>query len=149
MSISQVRTYFQERMLVVSPSRSEWTDAFNIENVPQTNLDIKYHIGFGINNSSTQNDRSVEDNLDITLTIWKRGYNDVASALDAVLDEAHCIRLDVINHSNMYSFNTATGNENLQDIVLVSITPQEIDASNDNTVQVQLVFNTRLFFGIA
>jgi len=151
MSLSQVRTYFEQRLLVVSPKRKQWKGALDVQannNVPQTILDTSYHIKYDPVGGSTQNDRHIEDSFLTTLTIWKRGFKEPTDALDIVMDEASCIRLDVLKHLNMHNFNTGIGSENLQDIVIVSVTPSEIDASNDNTIEVQLIFNVRLFFGI-
>jgi len=138
-------------MAIVEPTYEEWTDSFNIENVPTTVLDSKYHVGLGALTSSPQQDRSIQDQFPVVLTIWKRGFVDIVTATDELLDVANCIRLDIIDVENVELYKqaeiTAGRTGNIEDVQSVSITPSEIAASNDNIVQIQLEFNVRLYFG--
>ena len=142
MSLSQVRTYFNQEIIKVSPDRSEWRDAFNIENVPRTLLNKRYHIDTTSVASSPQSDHHVEDNFAVTVTIWKQGFNEVATALDELLDEAHCIRMQLINPRNVNDFAG-----DIDRVDSVSIEPTAFDDSNDNIVQMDMIFNVVLFFG--
>ena len=143
MSFSQVRTYINSRISTTEPDLVEWQDAFNLENIPTVLLNTRYHIQYGAAVSSTQIDKHIEDLFDITITIFKQGYNTENQAIDDLMDKAHCIRLDLINHQNLQTFGG-----DLLDFVSNSITPIPIAASNDNIIQVQLNFNVRLTFAV-
>ena len=142
MSLSQVRTYFQQRIAVVEPDLIEHQDAFNFANIPETQLDTRYHILYGSAASSNKIDNHVEDLFPITVTIWRRAFNSENETLDALMDVAHCIRMDAIDFENIETFGM-----DLLDVNATSITPSPIDDSNDNIIQVQIEFNVRLSFG--
>ena len=142
MSFSQVRTYINSRIATLYPDLIEWQDAFNVENIPTVLLNTRYHIQYGSSTSSSQIDKHIEDLFGITITIFKQGYNSENTAIDELMDIAHCIRMDLIDHRNLETFGG-----DLEDFISTSITPTPIAASNDNIIQVQLEFNVRLTFG--
>lgn len=141
MSLSQIRSYFNQGIQAELPGYVEWRDAFNIANVPSTLLNNRYHIDIGSITSSPQNDRHVEDQASVTVTIWRHGFNDVAGSVDYLLDIADCIRARIIDPKNVHAFSG-----DIDDVQIVSFTTTEINATNDNIVQVAINFNTRLFF---
>lgn len=135
-------------MLSVEPTFKEWTDSLdNIGNIPKTLLDKSYHITLGTDSSTPATDIHIEDNFSATITVFKRAYNSPVTARDELLQTANCIRLDVINPLNVEAYKVANDG-NIESVVSVSLTPGEIDASNDNIIQVQIEFNVRLFFGV-
>ena len=140
MSLSQVRTYLKQRIAIVEPDLKEWRDAFNLENIPNTLLDTYYHIGYGLDSSSPQADKFIEDSFSVTVTIFKRGGVNIVDAVDSLMDTAHCIRMECIKQWEV------SQTDNIKSVESVSIEPTEINASNDNIVQVQINFNVRLFF---
>jgi len=144
MSYSQIRKYFNGEILKVEPDFKEWRDALVVsdaQNIPNTLLDTRYHIEVGAVTSTPAQDLSVEDQGTVILTLFRRGFNNPLLALDSLLDSAHCIRHQLINPQNIQTFNG-----DIDAVESVSITPSEIDASNDNTIQVQLEFNVRMYF---
>lgn len=143
----QVRDYINTRMAIVEPTFQEWTGSLSdIGNIPKTLLDKSYHITLGTATSSPQVDKHVEDDVAVTIEIFRRGFNDSVNARDEVMQTANCIRLDLINPLNFEEYkelNTA----NIEDVQSVSLTPLEIDLSNDNVIRVEIGLNVRLFFG--
>ena len=147
--LSQVRDYIKTRMSSAEPTFKEWVDSLdNIGNIPKTILDKTYHITLGTDLSSPQSDLHIEDSFQVIVSIFKRGYNTPVEARDSLLQTANCIRLDVINPLNVEAYKSANDG-NIEAVESVSITPSEIDISNDNIVQVQIEFNVRLFIGVA
>lgn len=146
--LSQVRDYIKTRMLVVEPTFSEWTDSLtDIGNIPKTLLDTIYHITLGPGNSTDQIDNHIEEDFTSIVTIFRRAYNNPVEVRDQILQTANCIRLDIINPLNIEEYKFANDG-NIESVVSVSITPEEIDASNDNIIKVEIELNVRLFFGI-
>ncbi len=146
--LTQVRGYLNTRMSSVEPTFKEWTDSLdNIGNIPKTLLDKSYHITLGVDSSTPQDDRHIEDNFNVVITVFKRAYNAPVSARDELLQTANCIRLDVINPLNVETYKSANDG-NIESVSSISIAPSEIDVSNDNIIQVQIEFNVRLFIGV-
>ena len=142
MSNSQVRSYINSRMPTVEPDLKEHLDSFNIENIPRTLINKRYHIAIGPSTSSNKIDLHIDELVPVTMTIWSQGFRNVVTATDALLDRAHCIRMDLINPVNIATFG-----RDLIDFNSFSIVPSEIAVSNDDTVQVQMEFVARFAFG--
>ena len=138
MSLSQARTFLKRQIAIIEPDLKEWKDSFNTDNIPQTKIDDYFHINFG-ELSSAQADNWIQDNWTCTVTIWKRGFSDVSSSFDSIIDTANCIRLKVIDPKAILT-------DNIHSIESNSITPEPIEDSNDNTIKVSLEFNIKLFF---
>jgi hypothetical protein len=144
MSFSQIRDYINGEIITFDNSLEEWRDAVNIENIPSTDIDNTYHIGFDVSSGSAQ-DSFIEDSVTISVNFWKKGYNEPTDALDSLMDTVCQIRNRIVSHKNMEIYNRANNSTNMLEAQTSSITPAEISASNDNTIQVTLELNTRIF----
>lgn len=145
--LSQVRGYINSRMKIVEPDYSEWLDSLeDIGNIPKTILDRTYHITLNPITSSAQIDSHIEDDFSVTITTFKRGFNTPVLARDEAMQTANCIRLDIINHRNIETYKVANDG-NIEDVVSISITPSDIDSTNDNIIKIETELNVRLFFG--
>lgn len=144
MSFSQIRTYINGEISTYDNSLKEWRDAINIENIPSTDIDDTYHIGFDVSSGSSQ-DSFIEDSVAISVNFWKKGYNEPTDALDSLMDTVCQIRNRIVSHKNVELFNRANSSSDMLEIQTTTITPAEISASNDNTIQVTLELNTRIF----
>lgn len=143
MSYSQVRTFFKQQIEAASTTRSEWTDALDVvlaSNVPGTTLDQRYHLQMGAI-LSTNRDATVQDQMSVIVTIWKRAFVDQLGSQDTLLDEAHCIRHSIINPQDCFAFGG-----DIDSVFAVSTTPGAIDVSNDNIIQIQMEFQVELNF---
>lgn len=146
--LSQVRDYIRSRMAVVEPTYQEWTDSLdNIGNIPKTVLNRTYHITLNGSTASTNNDTFIQDVSNVVITIFKRGFTRPVEARDEIMQTANCIRLDMIDPQNVETYKAANDG-NIEDIQSVGIVPNEIDVSNDNTIQVEIELNLRLYIGI-
>ena len=138
MSLSQARTYLKQQIALVDDQLKEWRDSFNIENIPQTNIDNYYHINIE-SVSTTQQDNWIEDDMSATVTIFKRGFSEPVTAFDSVIDIANCIRLKVLDPK-------ASLTDNITSVEVNSVTPEQVDESNDNTIKESIDFSIRLTF---
>jgi hypothetical protein len=142
-SWSQVRTFFNTRIAIADPSLSEWTSSFapDVENIPQTLIDNKYHLFFDAGNSNPALGTAYEDNISVVVSLWKRGFGNPAQALQDLFDRAFCVRGNLVNPSFL-----VTDGGNIKSVENTGISPDQIDESNDNTLQIQLGFNVRLLY---
>jgi len=145
--MTQVRDYINTRMAIVEPTFTESVDSLeDIGNIPKTKLDTSYQTTLSFISSTPKVDRLIEDSFTVLINIFKRGYNTPVLARDSLLQTANCIRLDLIDPLNIEAYKVANDG-NIEDVVSVSITPSEIDATNDNIIKVEIELNVRLFFG--
>lgn len=146
-NLTQVRDYINTRMAVVEPTFKEWVESLEyIGNIPKTLLDKTYHVDLLGLSSTPKTDSHIEDSFGVLVSIFKRTFNDQVGARDELLQTGNCIRLDMIKPTNIESYKFANDG-NIEDVQSVSITPTEIDASNDNIIKLEIELNVRLFFG--
>lgn len=141
----QVRQYINLRVPQVLSGFTEWKDSLeDIGNIPKTLLDRIYHITIGSSASSNQVDRHIDESVNVLITIFRRGYNEPVVARDELLQDANCIRLDLINPINIEAFKSDMDG-NIEVVESVGLTPLEIDETNDNIIKVEIDLNVRLF----
>ena len=148
MSYSKVRTYFNQVMNVVDPNSVEWTGALvydDAQNIPDTIIDKSHHIEIGPISSSRGGGGVSTKSFLITLTIFKRGYNNPTDALDYLIDKAEDIECESENPKTIESFKDAEA-ITFEQVNSVSITPSEIEGTNDNTIKCALEFNITMLF---
>jgi len=147
---SDIRKYFREQIRLVDSDLKEWKDALvfdDASNIPTTLLDKRYHVEIGDWASSPAQDLSVQDRFTVTLTIFKKGFTAPNDALDSLLDDALCLRHQLINPQNVETFKQANSSA-IEAVENISGQPSEIDSSNDNIIKIALEFNVRLYFGV-
>ena len=117
---------------------SEWSDGFNFENIPSSIIDGAYHLEVGIISSQSANQRAHQFSFPVVLRVFLKGFSDPKSAIDDAL-----LRGDNILGAVLSEANRLTQAEDIKDVVPNSITVQELSASNDNSVilQMEFVFN--------
>lgn len=142
MSVSQVRTYFIDRVQEVDSNLKVWDDAFNIDNVPESLIDTYFHVQYNSVGVSTNNDISIEDSVSVVLTLWKKGFRDPIEAYDELNDLGLCIRLNCLQPDKIAL------TDNIRQVESVSVLSEPIEGSNDDIIKLSLEFNARLFFKI-
>ena len=148
MSYSQIRNYFNQKIQSYNSDFKEWRGALvydDAQNIPSTTLNTYYHVELNSMSSTGAQDVLVQDAWTVNLTILKFGARDPLSALDEILDSAFCIKTEIIDPRNVEQFK-ASNDGDIEAIELASITPSAIDASNDNSIKVQLQFNVRMYY---
>jgi hypothetical protein len=147
---SQIRQYFKEQILAVNGSLKEWRGAIvfdDTDNIPSSLLGTSYHIEIANWLSTPAQDRSVQDQFTVRLTIFKKGFTDPLTALDNLLDDSFCIRQQLINPLNVESFKSGNSSA-IEAVENISGNPSAIDSTNDNIIKIALEFNVRLYFSV-
>ena len=138
MSLSDVRIYFQDRILEVDSDFRAHPDGFNIDNIPNTNFHKTYHI-FPGDLSSSAFTLITDDNMVWTVNLFFKAGLDVDDAIDNAVDIANSIRLGAINH-----VNAMVGDE-IKNVIFNSMSVNDI-GTNDNLIRIELQFTVRLAF---
>lgn len=136
MSISQVRTYFKNRLLEQVPDAVEHDDALNDENTAVQLRDKTFFIDY--NNSSnieTHGDR-VTDLIDVNVVFFSKAYRYTQETYDEISDLLHNYKLRCSNISRYTGgIKSVRGN---------SINIEALDETNDNILKCTLAFSVRL-----
>jgi len=143
--LSQVRDYINTRMSVVEPTYQEWKGSLeDIGNIPKTLLDRSYHITLNPTTSTEQSDNFIQETQNVFISVFKQGFTSSIEARDELMQIANCIRLDIINFKNVEDYKAANDG-NIEKVVSIGVTPNDIDATNDNIIKATIEIDVVLF----
>lgn len=94
MTLVGTRTFIRERMTLLG--FTEWEDAFDIDNVPESLLDKSYHIGSPGGDHVKLNMHDQLINAKVALVFWRMGFNTPAAAVDSSLVDIETILCDFL-----------------------------------------------------
>lgn len=141
MSLSEVRPYFRARMNYLG--YTEWADAFNFENIPESILDKSYHIDANQIRVISFNQADLSIDHSVTLRLFLKGFRTPKDALDSAM-----IRLDAIYQEVLKPGNRLTGTGGLRNVLLDSTDLQPLSRSNDNAVMVEMNFIAKVHISV-
>lgn len=138
MAFETVKPYFQSAIKAVDASLEEWVDAFNIANIPQTQLDCAWHFSHG-NATFIQYDQGCLSYLmPVTLRFFFKGYRSPADAVDNAVRKAEAIIKESCRHSRRLN------QPYIKQVVPKDFNAEALDNSNDNTVVLVMSFDCRV-----
>jgi len=124
MSMQDVRSYFRARLN--SLSLEEWTDAFNVENIPSVLLDTYYHIdNKSFSNVTYSHDVQEAENT-VLIRSFVKGYRTLSSSYDAAVKRGEDILKVCVKATNS---KTQSG---IKDVRFQAVEIDPIDQTNDN-----------------
>lgn len=129
------KKYFQD--IFTANGMKEWDDAFNKDNIPSNILNKSYFMSYGIN--TVDNSVPLEDNINISIDCFFKGYRNPKEALDNAMELCNSIRLEILSRESIASFIEV----NILTIDSVSQISEPLNSSNDNSILVNLEFNLR------
>lgn len=131
MSLINVRPFFREKLEGLG--FQEWRDSVEFpENIPETMLDKVFHIGGSNINITGPAEQIQRFNLRCPVTLFVKGFNDEAGALDA----SDAIILDVLSEV------LAAENRSSSEFLFVNIDGIDREILNDNNDNaIRLIFN--------
>jgi hypothetical protein len=153
MSLKPIRQYFKDIFYKSEMNDSlnvdfygreyeEHNDAFNIENIGALSMDKAYHIFYGSASTSALNHLTTKDTVNVTLSIFSKGFSSPMDALDDAMDFANRFRLVCIKPSY------ATTGQFIKNVVCDSIEASPVNQDNDNSIVIKLQFKVTVIFGI-
>lgn len=133
MGLVDVRAYFRDRL--DSLGYTEWTDGFNVENIPSTILDRSYHVESGDISTTASNHQPHRFDCPVTVRLFIKGYLDPKSAIDDSYALCEDILAEVLLPTNR--LDTANG---LSDVQPQGISVRPLTLQNDNGVVLEINF---------
>lgn len=140
--ISQVRTYFRERLLEVDSDFREHLDFFNIDNIADSRFDKAFHISYqALSSDFTSDQLLTNDTLAVDVVLFFKGYRDTIESFDAFTDLGHEYRINCIRPDK------ANIGENIKAVALNTMS-WGFPTSNDNLLELRLNFSVLMAFNI-
>lgn len=137
---SGTRSYFKDRITECFPDYDQWADFFNVDNIPSQNIDCRYHIELG-STSTEKNDQAIFESMSVTIRFFKKSFSDsILEDFDELYDCVHAFKLNAQDPSKH------SGNSQIFNVEGDSITPQPLDASNDNLLQLDISFTVQSYW---
>jgi hypothetical protein len=131
MSVTLVLPLFRTRMDDLG--YREWTDGFNVENIPSTIIDKSYHLEVNDGSGGVINQHVQNISMPITLRVFRNGFRDPASMRDEMLGDMEAIVCDIL----LPAVRLSSG---IKNIVFDSFSLLPLDVSNDNSVILEMNF---------
>lgn len=113
----------------------EWTDAFNIENIPSTKIDRAYHLETISGSGVKQNQQDVELTTEVSVRFFRKGFRTPADAIDQSLTHLDQVIKDILSPQVRL---TQVG---IKNITLSGFSLSPLDESNDNTILASVEFS--------
>lgn len=129
-------SYDNVREAFISLGFDEWTDAFNIENIPNSRINKAFHMNISSITPANNDFSSLTLDSSLVVNWFLKGYR---TPFDAKQESTKLIEQIIVKLCNVQN-RTANGVAN---IILSNILPQEIDISNDNIVLVEMAFTIK------
>ena len=138
MSFDTIRPYFQARMRAADPEFVEWEDAFNIDNIPNSQLDCAWHISIGGGTLVTFNQFCLGMDVSVTVNAWVKGYRTPMEAVDSGLEKLESILKECCRHSQRLT------QPYIKNVVPTSFNVEALSATNDNIARLVINFTLRV-----
>lgn len=140
MSFADVRSYFKARMAAVG--KTEWQDAFNLENIPATMLAKSYHLATESITQVSHNQQCLELSWPVKVTFFSVGYRNMSEAYSAAIATAESILVECTKQAN------AKTQTNIKDVQLDRIDFAEFSVEDDNVIKCEVNFNVRFGYNV-
>lgn len=137
---SEVKPFY--RTVLKARGLKEHTDAFNIENIPETIFDKSFHILFGPFLGTKLNMHVQEASVNVQVRVFLKGFRDPANAVD----QATLLGENIIRDFLAPAKRIATAPIKNVTFIRMSIDPYA--DSNDNLVTILLEFETLIMLDI-
>lgn len=138
MALSDIKTYFRAQIAEVDSAMREWTDGFNVENIPSTIYDKSYHLSFGTISGQVQSGKTQEIEVEFILRAFFKGHRNVGENVDRAVDLMQSVIENVGDP-------TARLGSSIKNVKFLSMTTEESFTSNDNLILVTQTYSVTKF----
>ena len=132
MSLTAGRSYLRARAKAIG--LREWTDGFNIENIPSTIIDNCFFIQTTSGSGIKLNQHDQELNFSNTVRVFTKG-RDAAGAIDSAVKIVEDLIIETLTAKNRL-----TQPNGIKNVALDSFSFDAFDQSNDNIVSASITF---------
>lgn len=137
MSFANVLPYFRTRMNALD--FKEWDDVFAFNNIPDSIIDLSYHLRLGVTASGPANLTVHSFLVPVEVRVFFKGFQDRSRAIDNVMSNIDLILEEVLKIENRVGRT-----DGIKDVRPINIAIDPVDGSNDNDIVVNLTFDVQL-----
>lgn len=141
-ALATIRPYFQSRMLAVSKEFREWEDAFNEDNIPNSELNCAWHLLLTGGSLVSFNQHCLSMDVAVTLSAWEKGFKTPIEAVDSGLKKLEAIIQECCRHSKRLN------QPFIKNVVPSGFNIGAINSTNDNIAKLVIQFTLRIHFDI-
>lgn len=141
MSFTHLRPYFRDRIRTVG-GLTEWTTGLNTDNIPSTILQGAFHIEISGFNQIKQNQDCLDASGEVTIKLFAKGAKDPLKAVDWTIAKGQAVLEEVLKATNRLT------QPSIKNVMLKSFTPAPYSPSDDNDVELRMVFEVQLVLTI-
>jgi hypothetical protein len=138
MSVTSVLDYFKTGYETIG--FVEWTDPFNIENIPSTVLEKAFHVELGTGVPKTHTQTLLEVLLPVTVKSFRKGYRNAASALRACSADVDTVMNELMKAENRFTQST------IKNVLLSRFSFDRLGTTNDNIAILSMEFEVLVLF---
>lgn len=140
MSLVDVRTYFKTKLNGLG--FTQWTDAFDFQNIPNTVLDKNYFLETKTFSRISQNQIDLNLKCDVNVIVFLKGYRNLDTAYTESLSKALLIIKELTKISN------AKTQSNIKNVNIESFDISPLDAASDNLFMINMSFSALLLIDV-
>jgi hypothetical protein len=137
MSITNIKTYFRTHL--DANGFSEWTDAFNVNNIPSNILDKAYHIQFDSINGEKMHGENQTTKSIVLVRMFFKGFRNPNEGIDTALSESNDVILDIMKPTNRFGTD-------VKNTKFLTMSLEPVSDSNDNSIVVTSRFEVTTVF---
>lgn len=148
MSFTAIRTYIRTVMATVDSDHREWTDGFNIDNIPETIINKSWHLRHNPVSPQTINQNCFKLDYPVTLNVFLLAGLDVSAGIDSANSLGQSIYQECLDHSNRLGI-TGSSTAKIVNIIPGSMSINEYSSDNDNTIRLQIDFIFQIYLELS
>jgi hypothetical protein len=141
MSFAHLRPYFRDRIRTVG-GLNEWKVGLNTDNIPSSILDGSFHIDISGFNQIKQNQDCLDASGEVIIKLFAKGAKDPQKAVDWVIAKGQAVLEESLKATNRLT------QPSIKNVTLKSFTPAPYSPSDDNDVELRMVFEVHLVLTI-
>ncbi len=136
--MKDIREYFKDRFTAVDNEFREWTDAFNITNIPSTFYNKSFHIAYGEVSGGTLSGKTQQIGVPIIISCGFKGYRNVSENLDKAMDSVMSVIEETQKPQNRLG-------EKIKNVKFNSMRANESFDNNDNLILITQNYEVTMF----
>lgn len=138
MSFTALIPYFRARLTTKCPELSEWTDAFNVDNIPATKIGKAYHIEVLPSSYVGTAHMVLGFRSQVRVRVFVKGYSKPALAVDKALQYADSITKECCKSTNRLT------QPSIKNVLPISVDVKALALTNDNAAYLDMTFECNL-----
>lgn len=138
MSFTAQLPYFRARLKARHPDLKEWTDAFNVDNIPATKINGAYHLEVLPASYVGTAHGALGYRAQVRVRVFIKGYKTPAEAVDKSLEYADSITKECCKSTNRLT------QPFLKNVLPINVDTKPLSNSNDNIAFLDMTFECTL-----